>query len=121
MKLTSREIQAAYYALAGFIRERNIARRSVPPEVDSLYRRLDNIIRLSSTRHQTICGTGDKAASDVWIGSRAAADMLGMSLRQIQRHATDIGSHRNGGRLFFLESDVLEYAERRLAHARTDT
>lgn len=112
MRLAEDEIEAAYYAVAGFVRHFNIVGRPIPPEVAQVYRRLGNYIRLSPTRHETRCNTTDKPQSEVWIGTMAAAEILGQNPRYVQRHADEIGVQHNGGRLFFRQSDVLAYAER---------
>lgn len=41
MKLDDIEVQAAYYGLAAFVRQRKEACRPLPPEVGRLYERLD--------------------------------------------------------------------------------
>lgn len=115
MKLDDIEVQAAYYGLAAFVRQRKEACRPLPPEVGRLYERLDKRIRLSSTRHETCCGDEDPSRSqeETWIGSPEAAQMLSWSKRQVQRHADDLGGRIIGGRWLFRESDVRDYAAER--------
>lgn len=109
MNLDDNEVQAAYYGLSGFVRQRSIAGRPVPPEVLSIRQRLDAHVRLSRARHETSCDTTDAARSEVWIGAAQTASMLHRGLRYVQRHANQIGGQLVGGRLLFRESDVIDY------------
>jgi hypothetical protein len=112
MNLDDGEVQAAYYGLCGFVRERAIAKRSVPAEVLRVRHRLDAHVRLSSTRHVTSWAAADQARSEVWIGATATAAILGRGPRYVQRHAEEIGGRLIGGRYVFRESDVIDYLER---------
>lgn len=116
MRLSESEAAATYYAVAGFVRHFNVTGRSIPNEVAEVYHRLDTYIRLSPTRHETVCGTTDEPQSEVWIGTMAAAEILGTNPRHVQRHADEIGAQHTGGRLFFRQSDVIAYAERQATH-----
>jgi hypothetical protein len=109
VRLDDEEVQAAYYGLSGFIRERALAKRSVPPEVLRVRHRLDAHVRLSRARHENGCVTTTAARSEVWIGATATASMLGRGLRYVQRHADEIGGQLVGGRLLFREADVVDY------------
>ena len=121
MKLDANEVEAAYYAVAGFIRQRQLEGRPVQEEVRSVFGRLDATVRLSRARHEAGCGTDDPSLSDeeeTWIGSGAAAQILGWSQRKVQRHAPDMGGLKINGRLFIRESAVIDYAEE-LTHGGT--
>jgi hypothetical protein len=113
MRLDSGEVQAAYYAVSGFIRERCVGGRAVPGEVERLFRRLDHTVRMSRARHESGCTADDAPPSDVdaWIGTRDVAQMLGWKVRRVQRHALQLGGQMSSGRLLFRESAVIEYSE----------
>jgi hypothetical protein len=111
VNLSPLEVQAAYYGLAGFIRDRKLAGRKIQPEVVDVMQRLDAHVRLSSTRHETGSAPDEPPSSGVWIGSTATAQMLGRDIRWVQRHAQQLGGRRNGGRWFFPESTVIDYAQ----------
>ena len=121
MNLQGIEIEAVYYAVSGFIRERYISGRPIPAEVLSVRHRLDAHVRLSSTRHETGLETTNPEDSEVWIGATATAAKIGRGLRYVQRHATDIGGQLIGGRYLFRETDVIDYMERLDPHGRTAT
>lgn len=117
MRLSQDEIEAAYYGLWGFVRERCIGGRPVPQEVRDLVQRLDLRIRMSDTRPQSGSAAEEQRRSEVWVGTRQAAAMLNMSPRQVQRLAGQIGGTKISERCWtFRESDVINYAER-TAHA----
>jgi hypothetical protein len=113
MRLSSDERRAAYYGLAGFIRDRKIAGRSIPREVVLLYLRLERSLSVSFTRHQTGCGAEDDPSSkqDSWIDSPEVAELLGWTIRKVQRHAANMGARLIGGRWLFRESAVMDYME----------
>jgi hypothetical protein len=118
VRFDSDEIEAAYYGLAGFIRLCELdPRRSTPPptEVSRLYHKLDAVVRMSPTRHETGCGADDAEPSELWIGSPEASRILGWSKRQVQRHAHEMGGRIIGGRWLCRESDVIAFAAERLA------
>lgn len=108
MKLTAHEVRAAYYVTAAYRR----SGRHVPPSVAALCERLDREIRfgVSPTRHES-----DSAPSPLgnveWIGTRLAAELLGWSLRRVQRHAADLDGRHVGGRLIFPRNSVEDYRD----------
>ena len=113
MELDADEIQAAYYGLAQFVRQRAIAGRGCPPAVTALYRRIDTVIRapsVSESGHEN--GSGAEQYN-VWITAAQAAPLLGLSKRQTQRLAADLGGQLIGGRWLFNQETVREYAGER--------
>lgn len=112
VQLTEREVQAAYYGLAHYVRQQRIQRRPVPASVERLYRRIDAAIRtpMSDSGHQI---TAVPTQSDVWITAREAADILGVSKRQAQRLHADLDGQLIGGRWLFKRETVREYAHER--------
>jgi hypothetical protein len=113
MRLAHGEVQAAYYAVAGFIRQCNLGGRRPPPEVEHVFRRFDSQVRLSPTRHESGCAAVDGSSLDEekWMDSSEVAQMLGWSQRKVQRRYAEVGG-RLFGRLYrFRESDVIDYAE----------
>ena len=119
MNLQAIEIEAVYYAVSGFIRERHISGRPIPAEVLDVRHRLDAHVRLSSARHETTSETTNPEDSEVWIGATATAAKIRRGLRYVQRHANEIGGQLIGGRYVFRESDVIDYLERLEPHGRT--
>jgi hypothetical protein len=119
VRLDDNEVQATYYGLAGFVRERAIAHRPVPPEVLGVYHLFDAAIRLSRRRHESGAAATDTGPSDSWLGAVDTAARLDRSLRWVQRHAAEIGGETVGGRWLFKETAVTDYAERLAAHGRT--
>jgi helix-turn-helix protein len=113
MRLQHGEVQAAYYAVAGFIRQCNLGGRRPPPEVEHVFRRFDSHVRLSRGRHESGCAADDESLSEdeTWIGSPEAAEILAWSKRQVQRHANELCGRIIGGRWLFRESDVIDYME----------
>ena len=108
MNLDRDEIRAAYFAVSAYRRAHALAGRPVPHRMHQLYARLDTAYRtpMSSTRHENDSGIGQ---SNVWIGTRTAAQMLGWHPRRIQRHAADLDGQLIGGRLVFPAASIEQY------------
>jgi hypothetical protein len=119
VRLRQDEVEAAYYAVAGFIRLCELdPRRSKPPppEVRRLYRKFDAAVRVSPTRHESGCGAEDAGPSEVWIGSTEAARMVGWCPRQVQRRALELCGQRTvGGCWVFPLSEVVAFVAERSA------
>lgn len=67
---------------------------------------------LSPTRQRhvvTAVTSEDLKSVGVPMGSREAAELLGLSVRQIQRSAAVLGGHRIGGRLVFDRDAVIAH------------
>lgn len=121
MELDANEVQAGYYCLAQFVRQRAIAGRGCPPAVTALYRRLDIAIRahdrnlqtaaLSESRHENSSGAEQ---SESWITAAQAGALLGLSNRHVRRLAADLDGQCIGGRWLFDRNTVQEYARERL-------
>lgn len=65
---------------------------------------------MSLNGHQNGCGR-EPSESDHHVGSKEAADLLGLSTRQVRRLAPDLDAEIVGGRLVFNHQTVIEYAE----------
>lgn len=111
MRLTGIEPAAALYAVAGFVRQRQLQGRTVPPEVVRLFERLDTAVRVSRKRNETGYPAEDSTTSmqDELIGSAQAARMLGCTQRMVQLLAGQLGGQKISGRWCFRESSVVEY------------
>lgn len=114
MRLNETEVKAAYYGLSECVRQRNLAGRSLPLEVEQLFSRLHDRIRLARARQESCSAAADASPSkgEVFIGSAEAARMLNRSKRHVQRHAAEMGGQLIGGRLAFRPSHVRDFAER---------
>lgn len=112
MRLSDDETEAALYCCNELIDRRRRAGVQVPGWMIRLARRLDLTSALSPRGHES----GSNSASlesDLLVGSREAAGILGLSTRQTRRLAPDLGGETIGGRLVFKRSAVIEYAEGR--------
>jgi hypothetical protein len=103
MILDADEIHAALFVVSRFVYARGHAGRPVPPSVRALHDRL----KLSHGRHETSPATEE---SNVWIGTRLAAQWLGWHPRRVQRHRRDLDGQLVGGRLVFPARAVRAYA-----------
>ena len=111
MKLTATEIRAAVYVL----RHHRQTGGLVTPSVVALSKRLESAV-LQGEAASPWRQSDDRDDADLdhgeWIGSKLAAKLLGWSMRQIQRHAADLGGRKlgDGDRLYFPAHRVAEYA-----------
>lgn len=112
MKLTDDETEAALYCCNELIDRRRRAGVPVPAWMIQLARRLDLTSALSSTGHES-GGGSESLNSDLHVGSREAAAILGLSTRTVRRLAPDLDGQIIGGRMVFKRSTVVEYAEGR--------
>lgn len=79
-----------------------------------LGRRFDTASLSMSPRGHGSSGIGSEEAqleTPVLIGTRDAAELLGLSTRQIRRIAANLGGETIGGRMVFRLSVVTKYAE----------
>jgi hypothetical protein len=112
VKLGDQEIRAAYYCASEILRSRRLGGQPIPAWLRRWYARLDAELKLSRTRQDFDAPAAELAAAqDLWIGTPEAAALLGWSLRQIQRRATDLEGRIIAGRYVFRESTVRTYAE----------
>lgn len=115
MKLASHEIHAAYYAVAACRRALN--GRPAPPALEALWRRLELVIRYGEvTRSRQLSDASpeesDAESNDMeLIGTRMAAEMLGMSHSTVLRRAADLDGQIVGKQFVFPRHVVAEYAE----------
>jgi hypothetical protein len=109
-------LRAAYYCCSEVLRTRRRVGVPIPDWLHAYYRRLDAAYRgLSPTRHP-VAGNGvlDRHSRDgEIIGTREVAEMLGLTPRQVQRRAGQLGGTRVCGRLLFLRAEIAETVERR--------
>jgi hypothetical protein len=108
---TEAELSQLLYCCSEELRAR---RAGKPPGeqrwLRDLVRRLELEVAVASSRQESQ-GQRQDCTYDVWIGSRAAAQMLGCSLRTIQRRANDFDAQQVGGKLVFSQNAVTEYLE----------
>ncbi|WP_141213961.1 helix-turn-helix domain-containing protein [Mycobacterium marinum] len=112
MRLSDDETEAALYCAMELIDRRRRAGVPVPSWMIRLAHRLDLTSALSPRGHEIDSGS-ESLESDLLVGSREAADILGLSTRQVRRLAPDLDGEAIGGRIVFKRSTVIEYAEGR--------
>lgn len=109
MRLNDIEVQADYFAVAGFIRHQRLAGRPVPDEVCRLFRRLELDISVGGSESE--CGEPELGADE--IGTVEAAQILGCSERNVRLIAEDLEGRKIGRTWIFAKSVVQEYQEAR--------
>ena len=112
MKLDEEQTRAAYYCVAEVIRGRALRGQPIPPwlrAIDSEMRA--EVVKPSSPTRQDSGGQETESDHDVWIGSAEAATLLGWTVRQVQRLATDLDGRLVGGRYIYPKHAVIAYAE----------
>ena len=110
MRLCEDEIRAAYYCASEILRSRRLGGQPIPAWLRRWHARLDAELKLSRTR-QDFDDAPAESGQELWIGTPEAAALLGWSLRQVQRRATDLEGRIIAGRYVFRESTVRTYAE----------
>lgn len=109
MKLDGWEIGTAYHYLSEY-RRRGLPTRS---SFTALYERLHRVVtvgEVSPTRQEN--RTDSSALEHVeLIGTRLAAEILGWSVRRVQRHAADLDAVTVGTRLVFHADTVRQYRD----------
>jgi hypothetical protein len=120
------DASVAYYCVAAVIRGRQRTGEPIPEWLRRHFEQLDAVIRdgssdsaarasrsgheLSDHATQLEC---DGSTSSELIGAREAAEILGLSKRQVQRLAGDLDGQVVGGRWLYKRTIVCEYAEAR--------
>lgn len=112
MNLSGDEVQAALYCCNELIDRRARAGIPVPSWMARLAGHLNLAALVSDVGHETISDPTALETQDL-IGSVRAAELLGISPRQLQRIATDLDGQKVCGRWAFQESIVREYAKGR--------
>ena len=111
MRLADGQLRAAYYCAAEVLRSRRLAGQPIPDWLHRWHARLDDEVRMSRTRQDFDASPAESEEQDLWIGSPEAATLLGWSLRQVQRRASDLAGRIIAGRYMFRESEVRLYAK----------
>lgn len=122
MNLSGDDIEYALYCVVETIDRRRRAGICVPPWMHQLGQRF-NLASLTSemspSGHES-CTDSEGLESDLHVGSKEAAHLLGLSTRQVRRLRSDLDGETVGGRMVFKRSTVIEYAqERRNGHCRS--
>jgi hypothetical protein len=117
VNLPADDIRAAYYCAAAVIRSRQRTGAPIPDWLRRHFDQLDTEIRASSmsrSGHQFNDAVRELASGLTSpIGADEAAQILGISKRQAQRLAADLGARLVGGRWLFERDVVDDYAEGR--------
>ncbi|MGV0991102.1 MAG: hypothetical protein ACOYB7_02505 [Mycobacterium sp.] len=116
MELSAIEVRAAYYAVANIRRAAALVRRPVPPSVEALSARLEVVMRageILSRRRQSAEGVAEESdsATNEWIGTRLAAEILGWNMRQVERRANDFCGCKVSERWIFPAATVNAYRD----------
>lgn len=112
MELTDDDVEGALYCVNEVISVRTMAGREVPQWMKELGSRFDAESLIAPWGHDTLCPRA-QSESDVLLGSRQVADILGLSTRTVRHLAAEIGVEKIGGKLVFKLSAVDEYAKGR--------
>jgi hypothetical protein len=110
--LTARHLGLALWC-AEQVRESRATGKRVPGPLLPWNSEIVSVLKAavsSSTRQESACGESP-LESDVWIGSKLAARLLGWDIRRLQRRAADFDGRKVGARWIFPESVVREYTE----------
>lgn len=115
MRLNPNEIRAAYYAVSTC--RRALAGRPVPPSVNALAARLENVMRcgeaVTRSRQADDAATGESKPVNTmeFVGARLAAEMLGTSVSTVLRRAADLDGRMVGRQWVFPTLAVEEYRD----------
>jgi excisionase family DNA binding protein len=116
MNLSSDDLRAAYYCVAEVLRRRQLVGQPIPEWMRRHFDRLDAAVRgLSRSGHQA-AGAVEQLphsgpTSRSLISAHEAAQILGISKRQVQQLAADLDGQIIGGRWLFERETVETYAE----------
>jgi hypothetical protein len=115
VKLTANDLRTTYWIVARWRRSEILAGRRIEAPVAALMERLDREIRwaVSPSRQSDHQAAGELNAENTveLIGTKLAAEILGWSVRKVQRHRADLGGRCVGGRLVFRANAVRAYRE----------
>lgn len=104
--LTEDQVEAALYAISGFVDRRRLENRPVPREVSALHQRL----AIASECGSEIPSDSGQLDDDDFIGTSEAATILRCSTRWVTTIHTDLGGELVGGRYLYRRQTVTEYA-----------
>lgn len=111
MKLSGDEVEKALYCVNEVVDRRRRAGIPTPAWMLGLARKLDLTSVMSASGHD-FEGVAAESDSDLLIGPAEAADLLGLSTRQVRRLGPELG--RKVGRDWrFERAIVVEYARER--------
>lgn len=106
LTLTEDQVEAALYAISGFVDRRRLENRPVPREVSALHQRL----AIASECGSEIPSDGGQLEDDDLIGTGEAATILACSTRWVTTIHTDLGGDKIGGRYLYRRQAVIDYA-----------
>lgn len=110
MRLNNDETEWALYCVNELVDRRRRAGIPVPQRMVELARRLDFAALMSASGHE-LDSDATESEGPVRIGPREAAELLGLSTRQLRRLAADLDGEMIGGRRIYNLRTVSEYAE----------
>lgn len=114
MNLPADELRAAYYCAAEVVRRRQLVGQPIPEWLHRHFDQLDAEVRLSRSGQEFDIAVGQLAhsgpTSPSLISAHEAAQILGISKRQVQRLAADLDGQLIGGRWLFERETVETYA-----------
>jgi hypothetical protein len=119
VRLDDDEVEGALYCVAEVVDRRRRAGIPTPHWMLRLARRLDLTSAMSPTGHESDCA--EPALDTGMIATQEAANLLGLSTRQVRRLRSDLDGQMIGGSLAFRRDTVTEYAqERHGGHVRRE-
>ena len=110
MNLSGDDTERALYCVVELIEYRRRFGVPIPGWMLRLHQRFDLASLTSPSGHETVCDE-PQLNTEVLIGSREAANILGLSTRHVRRLAADLDGERRGRDWWFKTSTVTEYAE----------
>jgi Helix-turn-helix domain len=113
--LPADELRAAYYCVAEVVRRRQLSGQPIPHWLRRHFDRLDAEVRLSRSGQDSDSTVGQLVpsgpTSPSLISAYEAAQILGISKRQVQRLAADLDGEIVAGRWLFKRETVQTYAK----------
>lgn len=114
MNLNEQETEAVLYCVTELVDRRARAGVPIPAWMHALAQRFD-LASLTSPRGHESDGAAAELEMPVLIGSSEAADIIGVTARQVRRLRADLAGEKVGGRMVFNLQTVKEYAEERVS------
>ena len=114
IRLAGDDLEAVYYAVAGFIRHQQLSHRPVPPPVLAVRRSLE--LGIAADGNERVC---DAQELEQVLSTEEAAEILGCTPRNVRYLARDLDARKVGRTWVYPKQVVEEHAERLAADGRT--
>ena len=102
------EVRAVLHAVDEYRRACGRSGRPIPPPLTALHSRLEMAYRTNTVESPTRHGGGVEMTDleHDWIGTGAAAELLGVEHRTVQRRAQQLGGRKVNGRWLFHRKEI---------------